>query len=76
MRKWYLPLTVLGLSGLGMFIASEAGRNAVRRVVHGMDDGPEGFDQWNETAQRELDNIQAKLDQLAKSLGISPAAAQ
>ncbi len=75
MRKWFLPLTVLGLSGVGVFLASEAGRNLVLRAIKGVSEAPESFELWNETAQRELDQIQVRLDQLAETFGIGPAQA-
>lgn len=74
-RKWFLPLTVLGLSGVGVFLASEAGRNLVLRAIKGVSEAPESFELWNETAQRELDQIQVRLDQLAETFGIGPAQA-
>jgi hypothetical protein len=77
MRKWYLPLTVLGLGGLGvvgMLVGTDRGRAVVRRVAENFLDAPESFEEWNDAAQRELDSIQAALDGLAEALGVRPAA--
>jgi hypothetical protein len=77
MRKWYLPLTVLGLGGLGvvgMLVGTDRGRAVVRRVAENFLDAPESFEEWNDAAQRELDSIQVALDGLAKALGVRPAA--
>jgi hypothetical protein len=75
MRRWYLPLTVLGLSGLGVFIASDVGQKAVRRIIEGFEDAPETFELWNETLQQELDVIQTRLNDIADTLGLGPATA-
>jgi hypothetical protein len=77
MRKWYLPITVLGLGGLGvlgMLIGTERGRAIVRRVAENFIDAPESFEEWNDAAIRELESIQSALDSLAQALGVRPAA--
>lgn len=68
MRKWTMPLTLLGLGGLGYLILSERGQQALRWVAENIHRGPEKFLEWNESAQRELDNIQAALNRVAESL--------
>jgi hypothetical protein len=69
MRKWYLPLTVLGLTGLGALILSQRGRQALRWLADNFDRAPEALSQWNETAQRELEHLRTAVNQLADSLG-------
>lgn len=68
MRKWYVPVTVVGLSGLGLFFLTERGRNAVRWLFENMDKAPDTLLEWNEAAQRELDRIQTALNRVAASL--------
>lgn len=68
MRKWTMPLTLLGLGGLGYLILSERGQQALRWVAENLSRGPEKFLEWNESAQRELDRIQEALNRLADSL--------
>jgi len=69
MRKWYLPMTVLGLGGVGMLLFTDRGRRGLRWAIEHLPDAPQHLAQWNETAQRELDRIQATLNQVAESLG-------
>jgi len=68
MRKWTMPLTLLGLGGLGYLILSERGQQALRWVAEYVSRGPEKFLEWNESAQRELDRIQEALNRVADSL--------
>jgi len=72
MRKWYLPMTVLGLGGLGVLLFTERGRRSLEWLVEQLPDAPRHFAEWNEAAQRELDRIQTALDDVAKSLGEDP----
>ena len=67
MRRWYVPLTVLGLGSIGAFLLSERGRNSLRAMFEDFDE-PERWLEWNENAQRELDRIQAALNRIAESL--------
>ncbi len=68
MRKWTMPLTLLGLGGIGYLILSERGHKALRWMAENLSRGPDKFLEWNEAAQRELDRIQAALNQVADSL--------
>ncbi len=69
MRKWTMPLTLLGLGGgIGFLILSERGQQAMRWMAENLSRGPDKFLEWNETAQRELDRIQAALNEVADSL--------
>lgn len=72
MRKWFLPLTVLGVGGIGALLLSDRGRNALRWAFDRMDEAPERIANWNETAQKELDRIQAALNQVAETLQANP----
>ena len=68
MRKWLVPLAVLGAGGVGAFFASSKGREMLRRWLAVWDEAPERWDEWNDAAQTELDRIQATLNQIAQSL--------
>jgi hypothetical protein len=72
MRRWYLPLTVLGLGGVGAFLLSDRGRTALRAIFERFQDAPDGLLELNDTLQSELDRIQAALDQIAESLDPHP----
>ena len=64
MRKWYLPLTVLGLGSLGVLIATERGRSVLRQVGRGLDRAPEQLRDWSEAFDDELAKIQNTIDNL------------
>jgi hypothetical protein len=68
MRKWYVPVTVIGLSGLGLLVLSNRGRQAVRWLFENVHRAPDALLEWNEAAQRELDRIQTALNRVARSL--------
>lgn len=68
MRRWYVPLTVLGLGGIGVLVMSERGREVLRRLADQLYYAPEKLEEWNEAAQRELDRIQAALERVAETL--------
>ena len=68
MRKWYVPLTVLGVSGMGMLLLSERGRYMLRWLAANIHRGPTKLLEWNEAAQRELEVIQTALNRVAESL--------
>lgn len=68
MRKWTMPLTLLGLGGLGYLILSARGQQALRWMAENVDRGPDRFLEWNEAAQRDLDRIQVALNRVADSL--------
>lgn len=68
MRKWYVPVTVIGLSGLGLFFMTDRGRKAVAWVFDNVHRAPGRLLEWNEAAQRELDRVQTALNRVAASL--------
>jgi len=74
MRRWYVPLTVLGLGSLGLVLLSERGRNALRSLFEGFGEASEKLSEWNDSLEDELDRIQVLLDGVADSL--HPAAGQ
>ncbi len=68
MRKWYLPVTVLGLGGVSALLLSERGREWIRWVMEGFRRAPATLQDWNDNAQVELERIQAALNRIAESL--------
>jgi len=76
MRKWYVPLTVLGLGGIGILLLSERGREAMRWLSDRLEQAPERLGQWNDTAQQELDYIQEALNRIAESIEPHPELGQ
>ena len=74
MRRWFVPLTVLGLGGVGAILLSERGRTVLRGLFEKFAQAPERLLELNDTLQAELDRIQAALDQIAESLEPHPEA--
>jgi len=72
MRRWYLPLTVIGLGGVGALLLSERGRSALRTVLKGFWEAPDRLLDWNGDLESELDRIQSALDGIAESLNPRP----
>lgn len=68
MRKYYLPLTVLGLGGLGAALFTERGRKFLSSMFERGSQAPSKFIEWNDTAQSELARIQEALDRIAEHL--------
>ena len=72
MRRWYLPLTVLGLGGIGAFLISDRGRAALRRIAESFSQSSETWLDWNDSFENELDRIRGALNQIADSLDPRP----
>jgi hypothetical protein len=72
MRRWYVPITVLGLGGISAFLLSERGRTTLRAVSKRFRQAPDRLLELNESLQNDLDRIQAALDQIADSLDPHP----
>ncbi len=69
MRRYYVPLAVLGFAGLGALVLSQRRRQALRWVGQNFNKAPDALLQWNETTQRELEHLRTAIDRLADSLG-------
>ncbi len=69
MRRWYVPLTVLGLASVGALVLTQRGRRVLRWLAENFENAPDTLLRWNETSQRELERLRAAVDQLADSLG-------
>ncbi len=69
MRRYYVPLAVLGLAGLGALVLTQRGRQALRWVAQNFNKAPDAVLQWNETTRRQLEHLRTAIDRLADSLG-------
>ncbi len=72
MRRWYVPLTVLGLGGIGALLLSDRGRTALRRLLENFQQAPDRLLELNDSFQGELDRIQSALDRIADSIDPRP----
>ena len=68
MRKWLIPLMVLGAGGVSAFLLTDRGRATLRSLLAQLNSAPERWDVWNENALTELERIQAAVNQIAQSL--------
>ena len=71
MNKWFLPLAVFGVGGLGLFALSDRGIELLETAANRLQRAPEAFLDWNEAAQSELDRIQTALDRVAENLAVA-----
>lgn len=73
MKHWLLPITVLGVSGLGLLFASERGRQRLHTLFQDLNTA-DPLGQFNQAVEDQLDNIQRTLERLAEALeGEAPA---
>ncbi len=68
MKKWYMPLAILGVGSLGALLLSERGRQALRWVAENFERHQDKIVEWNEAAQREIERLEEALDRIAASL--------
>lgn len=68
MKNWFLPVTVLGLSGLGLLFASEKGRDRVRHVFDRILEHGHPLGEFNKFCEEQLEMIQHNLDHLTEAL--------
>jgi len=71
MRKWYVPVTLLGIGGLGVLFLSERGQRFLNWLGQQVPSTPKELLEWNESAQQELERIQATLDRMAESMQLA-----
>ncbi len=72
MRRWYVPLTVIGLGSVGALLLTERGRGVLRNVAEKFWRAPEHLLDWDGSLESELDRIQETLDSIADSLNPRP----
>jgi hypothetical protein len=68
MKNWFLPATLLGLSGLALVFASEKGRERVRQFLDDLMEHGDPLNEFNKFCEDQLETIQQNLDRLAKAL--------
>jgi len=68
MRNWFVPLAVLGLSGLGLVCVSERGRNGLRSFFERVATEGNPIGEVNRFLDDQLKAIQDTLDRLADAL--------
>jgi hypothetical protein len=68
MKNWFLPVTVLGLSGLGLLFASERGRQRVRQAFDKLVEHGDPLSEFNKFCEDQLEMIQHSLDRLSDAL--------
>ena len=68
MKNWFLPVTVLGLSGLGLLFASEKRRERVRRAFDHLLDHSDPLGEFNKFCEEQIEIIQQNLDHLTEAL--------
>ncbi len=73
MRKWFVPLTVLGLGGIGALALSERGRRTIEWLFEKLDQAPDRIAELSDSAQAELEKIELALNDIAETLKTRPA---
>lgn len=68
MKNWFIPLVVVGLSGLGLVCLSEKGQEKVRELFDRLGEHPDPFGEFNAFLDEQLTVIQRTLDHLAEAL--------
>lgn len=68
MKNWFLPATLLGLSGLALVFASEKGRERVRHFLDDLMEHGDPLTEFNKFCEDQLETIQQNLDRVAKAL--------
>jgi len=68
MKNWLAPLSVLGLSALGLAMASERGQERLRGLVESLARNGDPLGEVNKFFDAQLSAIQNTLDRLAESL--------
>jgi hypothetical protein len=69
MKHWLIPATLLGLSGLGLFYASDRGRTQMRAFFDRLARDGDPLGDFNRFLDAQLDAIQRTLDDLTEALG-------
>jgi hypothetical protein len=68
MRNWFVPIAVLGLSGFGLFCASQRGREQVRVLFDRLARQGDPLGEFNRFLEDQLSAIQRTLEDLAEAL--------
>jgi len=68
MKNWFIPVALVGLSGLGLMVASERGREKLRRGFDRLVEHGNPIGEFNNFLDDQLTSIQRALDSLAAAL--------
>jgi hypothetical protein len=68
MKNWFLPVAVLGLSGLGLVFASERGRQRLEGLFDRLMEHGDPVGEFGKFVDEQLTSIQHTLDSLAQAL--------
>ncbi len=68
MKNWYLPVVVLGLSGVGLLFATEKGRERVLAFFERVAKSENPLGTFNQAFEEQLENIQSALDRVSQAL--------
>ena len=68
MKNWYVPVLVLGLSGVGLLFATEKGRDRLLGFFDRMAKSEDPLGTFNQAFEEQLDTIQNALDRLSQAL--------
>jgi len=68
MKNWFLPATLLGLSGLALVFANEKRRERVRHFFDELLEHGDPLGEFNKFCEEQLEMIQQNLDRLSEAL--------
>jgi hypothetical protein len=68
MKNWFVPAALVGLSGLGLLLASERARRQMRGFLDQLADGADSLGDFSKFCDQQLGAIQETLDRLAEAL--------
>lgn len=68
MKNWLFPAALVGLSSLGLFFATERGRERVRDFVDRLLEHGDPLGEFGKFVDEQLDAIQNALDSVAAAL--------
>jgi len=68
MKNWFIPIAVVGLSGLGLLCISEKGQEKVQELFDRLSRARDPLSEFNSFLDQQLTSIQRSLDHLAEAL--------
>lgn len=68
MKNWWLPIAVLGLSGLGLLLAGNRSQEQSQRPSNDLSARRDPLGEFGKIIETELDHIQRALEELTESL--------
>ena len=67
-KNWWIPATVVGLSGLALFYATDRGRKQMRAFFQRVAREGDPLGEFNRFLDDQLDAIQRALDHLSEAI--------